>query len=104
MKAIFDTEPIILTQRYLKAIVEIMRAEIDMMQGQTDFGNPDWWYWGRCYIHDLASRNLEFIYGGAEDLPGDGYGKFAILVDSPDAKFPGLIYLDGGVEVYEEKE
>lgn len=76
---LYDKEPKIrTTERYQAALIELLRAEVEMMC-QHD---PDWaetWTWGRVRVVDLAnSRGLEFEFGGDEDMPNDGLGQFAI--------------------------
>lgn len=79
MKAKYDLEPIELTNRFVDALKELMAAECDMMQhNEPEFA--DAWTWGRCTINDLCRRDgLEFEFGGDEDLPDDGLGKFAVV-------------------------
>lgn len=77
----YDNAQIELTPRFINAVHELMAAECEMMQiNDPVFAN--YWTWGRCKVNDLASADsLEFEYGGDEDLPEDGYGSFAVIVD-----------------------
>lgn len=76
MKAKFDTEEITLTSRYVEALKELMRAEMEMMQ----INEPDMaecWTWGICSVTDLArsSSGLSFEFGGEDDKP-EGFPGF----------------------------
>lgn len=69
MKGKFDTEEILLSENYLKAIEKMIEAELEMMCEQHD---AECWTWGECVISDLAySRNLSFSFGGDEDRPAE---------------------------------
>lgn len=67
----YDTEEIKPTKRFIKAIEELLRAEIEMMRlHDIDKYDQDCWAWGICTVRDLAAvRGLEFEFGGEEDKP-----------------------------------
>ena len=65
----YDTEYIKPTGRFVEAIKELMRAEMEMMRNaEPEF--DDCWTWGICEVGDLASaKGLQFTFGGEEDKP-----------------------------------
>jgi hypothetical protein len=78
MLARFDDQAVPLTPRFVGALLELLKAECDMMEQQP--GHEDSWWWGRCRILDLAhSRGLELTFGAKNDLPDDGHGRFAVV-------------------------
>ena len=68
MKALFDTEPIELTDGYLAALKNLMREEIVMMRLRVP-EDADCWTWGVCHVGDIAHNSLKFEFGGDEDKP-----------------------------------
>lgn len=79
MKAKFDEIQITLTPAYKKALIDLMKAECEMMS-KNDIGGKELWYWGRCTINDLAdSGGISFEYGEKSYMPKDGKGRFAII-------------------------
>lgn len=86
MEAKFDTEAIELSPRFIQALLELMMAECEMMQAREP-KLAHHWTWGRCTVNDLASLNgLEFEYGGDEDMPDDGLGRFAAQAGASDGR------------------
>ena len=80
MKARFDETQITLTPAYKKALIDLMKAECEMM-AKNDIDGNEYWYWGRCTIENLsAATGLSFEFGEKSDMPKDGKGRFAILV------------------------
>lgn len=78
MIAKYDDEQVELTERFVNALIELMQAECEMM---AKFDSAEFWTWGRCTVIDLAiSGGTEFSFGGDDDLPSDGLGKFAVVV------------------------
>lgn len=76
MKALFDDKYMVVSDKYIKAIISLMKAECNMMP------DKEWWYWGRCVIVNLSSSNcLEFEFGDKDSMPKDGKGRFAVLVE-----------------------
>lgn len=60
----YDTEELELTPRYVEALKELMRAEMEMMRLHEP-DTADCWTWGICEVGDLASaRGLSFEFGG----------------------------------------
>lgn len=70
MKATYDLEEIELSERFLNALQELMRAKIQMMK-EHDEAYADCWTWGLCTISDLATRYLDFEYGGDDCKPDE---------------------------------
>ena len=69
MKAQYDTEEIEITPRFKAALIELMKAECEMM-AEHEPERAECWTWGHCEIGDLANSNgLRFQYGGDEDKP-----------------------------------
>lgn len=65
----YDTENLVLTERYKSALNELMAAELEMMR-EHEPDMADCWEWGVCHVGDLARKDgLEFTYGGNEDKP-----------------------------------
>ena len=78
ISVLYDAEVIQLTPRFIGALLELMRAQCQMMDALP--GHEGCWWWGRCHIEDLASqKGLRFVFGGREDLPADGRGRFAVI-------------------------
>lgn len=78
MYALYDNLPVKLTPRYIGALLELLRAEVEMMDAQP--GHEGSWWWGRCTITDLARLDgLEMEFGDRASLPGDGRGRFAVV-------------------------
>jgi len=79
MRAKYDADTVKLSERFVKALKEVMAAEVEMMQKQ----NPefaDCWYWGRCTVSDLVYLDaFAFQYGSKEDMPEDGLDRFAVI-------------------------
>ena len=70
MKARYYGKEIELSDRFLNALCELMRANLEMMRNyHEEFA--DCWTWGVCIISDLAYRHIEYQYGGDEDRPDD---------------------------------
>lgn len=64
-----DTVKIKPTQRFIHALKELMRAEMEMMR-EAEPEYADCWTWGVCEVGDLATaKGLQFEYGGEEDKP-----------------------------------
>lgn len=83
LTTVYDIDKTIeLTDRYINALKELMAAECEMMQ-QGDSGFAGCWTWGRATVGDLAFQHLEFEFGSDEDLPGDGLGRFGVIVEQP---------------------
>ncbi|KKM19827.1 hypothetical protein LCGC14_1651700 [marine sediment metagenome] len=73
----FDDTWTTITERFKNALIEVMRAECEMMEKY----HPDCWSWGRCEIIDLAHINgIHFNFGANEDLPDDNLGQFAVII------------------------
>lgn len=71
MKAFFNTQPIELTDRFVKAIQEFMLAELELMR-MADSDYIFCWEYGVCEIGDLAYRNgLRYTYGSLDDFEMD---------------------------------
>ena len=71
----YDTEEIKPTSRYVEAIKELMRAEMEMMK-MAEPETADCWTWGICEVGDLATaKGLQFEFGGEEDKP-DAFPEF----------------------------
>jgi len=69
MKALYDTEPITITPRFKAAIIELMKAECEMMR-KAEPEHAGCWTWGHCEIVDLSRYDgLRFRFGGDEDKP-----------------------------------
>ncbi len=69
MKAIYDTKQIEVTPRFKAALIELMKAQCEMM-AKNEPENAECWTWGHCEIHDLSHFNgLQFQFGGDEDKP-----------------------------------
>lgn len=69
MKTKYDTEEIEITPRFKAALVELMKAECEMM-AKNEPDNAECWTWGHCEIGDLCTyRGLQFQFGGDEDKP-----------------------------------
>ena len=78
MKVKYDEKELELTPRFYDALVEVMRAECEMMT-KVESHNADCWTWGRCEVSNLATANgLAFHFGGEVDKPDDGLGDFAV--------------------------
>lgn len=76
----FDLIVVNITDRFVEAVKELMEAKCEMM-AQADTQYADCWTWGRCVIHDLDSTTpMSFTYGGDEDMPDDGLGRFGVSV------------------------
>ena len=78
MKVRYDTEELELTPRMEAALVELMKAQCEMMAEHEPDGA---WCWeeGRCYVGDLASsRGLTFCYGAKGDFDDGRFG-FVVL-------------------------
>ena len=79
MKTKWEGDEVEVSARFLAAVVELMEAECEMMGTAKGFEMTDW-TWGRCRLGDLSTnKSLEFTFGGDEDLPDDGLGRFAVL-------------------------
>ena len=71
----YDTENLKLTPRFIEAVKELLRAELQMMKDHEP-ENAECWTWGICEIGDLANaRGLQFEFGGEDDKP-DGFPEF----------------------------
>lgn len=71
MKALYDQQPIELTDRFVAALKELLLAELEMMR-QNEPDQAHCWTWGICRINDLANmRGLDFEFGGEEDRPAE---------------------------------
>lgn len=69
MKAKYDDTTVTVTDAFVAALRDLMRAEVEMMR-RSDRRNKECWTWGKCTVSDLASaRGLEFEFGGDEDMP-----------------------------------
>jgi hypothetical protein len=65
----YDTEKVEPTDRFIEAVQELMRAEMEMMRLHEP-EMADCWTWGVCILGDIATRKgLNFEYGGDEDKP-----------------------------------
>jgi abortive infection bacteriophage resistance protein len=65
----YDTETVRPTSRFIEAIKELMRAEMELMILHEP-ENADCWTWGICEVGDLANiKGLAFEYGGEECKP-----------------------------------
>lgn len=63
-----DETPVQITEEYIDALKQVMRAEIAMMRATSD--HPECWLWGVCIVGDLGLANkLTFEYGGDEYKP-----------------------------------
>jgi len=81
MKASYDGESIKLSKGYVDALKEVLAEEVKMMQKAWP-ENADLWYWGRATVLDLGrAGSVEFTYGSDDDMPDDGLGRFAVVVD-----------------------
>lgn len=73
-----DFEAVLITDRYKAALLELLAAEVEMMQQGDD---SESWYYGRVTVGNLANnRNLEFEFGSEADTPDDGLGQFGIII------------------------
>lgn len=69
MKALYDTEEIKVTPRFKAALIELMKAQCEMMQ-ENEPDMSECWTWGICEVGDIATaRGLQFEFGGDEDKP-----------------------------------
>lgn len=69
-----------LTKRYKDALIELLKAEMDMMQNVEGHSWQDW-TWGEVEVGDLAgSICLGFTFGGDDDKPEDMTGTARIIV------------------------
>ncbi len=65
----WDDRCVKLTSRYVDALMELMRAEIEMMK-ENEPQNKDCWTYGIATIEDLAySNGISFEFGGDDDKP-----------------------------------
>ena len=88
VKVRYDDHSVTVTPRFQEALLELMRAECEMMQGQED-AHPECWVWGRCHVADLSETGgLQFQFGDDDCLPEDDLGQFAVvfepLTEAPD--------------------
>lgn len=68
-----------LTPHFKRALIEVMRAECEMMI-KVDPDLKDVWYWGRCMISDLTyAECLSFEFGDRDSQPRDGRGRFGVI-------------------------
>ena len=69
MKATYDQRDIKVTPRFKNALIELMKAQCEMMaENEPDFA--ECWTWGRVEIGDIATyQGLSFEFGGDEDKP-----------------------------------
>ena len=65
----YDTKEIEPTDRFIEAVQELMRAEMEMMRlNEPEYA--DCWTWGVCTVNDLAmGKGFEFEFGGDEHKP-----------------------------------
>ena len=66
----YDQIELIETERFIAALEEVMRANMEMMI-KSDPEYADCWTWGVCYLPDLAISDISFEYGGEADKPED---------------------------------
>jgi len=79
MKIKYDQEEVELTARFENALIELMKAECEMM-ALAEPHMKRCWTWGRCTVGDLAYvKGLSFVYGGDDDKQIDGLGDFGII-------------------------
>lgn len=79
MKVRYDNEEVELTKRFIDSLEENMAAMCEMMV-EREPEDANCWFYGRCYISDLASNDgMNFIFGSENDMPDDGLGQFAVL-------------------------
>lgn len=82
MIAYYDCYAINLSRAYRNALKKVLIAEAKMMQAQAP-EDAACWYWGRVTVLNLANvQCVEFQYGAKEDIPDDGLGRFAVLVEA----------------------
>jgi uncharacterized OB-fold protein len=76
----YDDERVVLTQRYIDALVELMAAECEMMRAHE----PDMaacWVAGMCEIGDLSTiGSVTTSFSSAEDKEHDEPEPFAVFV------------------------
>ena len=67
MQANYDGKKIKLTDRYIKAMKELLQAELEMMSN-FDEDYSDCWVKGFAVINDLAcASGIEFLFSSDED-------------------------------------
>lgn len=72
MNAQFSKTTIELTPAFIAAAESLMREHLAMIRQRVP-DEADFWTWGECRVHDLASGDaLEFRFGGDEDKPWEG--------------------------------
>ena len=91
MIALYDRDPIELTQRFVDALEEVMLAEMEMMRNREP-ELADCWTWGRCGVQDLAMGQVDFEFGGDEDRPESlPDGEFVIVEIEDESEIAGII-------------
>ncbi len=71
----FDQDSIKPTARFIEALKELLRAEMEMMK-LANPENAECWAWGTCEVVDLGHSNgLRFEFGSEEDKPS-GFPEF----------------------------
>jgi hypothetical protein len=67
MKARYDDEIVALTPRYIAALEELARAEMEMMRSR-DTAYADCWDWCKITIYDISCNGgIDFQFGGEAD-------------------------------------
>lgn len=70
-----------LTRRYVEALKEVIRAELEMMRNQESRMHPEAWTWGEVTVNDLASSvGLKWQFGGDEDKPRGMKGNARVII------------------------
>lgn len=76
----YDESRITLSPRMVAALIELMKAECELM-GRVD-DDKSLWHWGRCHVSDMSNRDgFSFEFGPHYDVPDDGLGRFGIASD-----------------------
>ena len=82
MEARYDNMTITLTPRFIVALEELGRAELEMMREQDSFC-PDCWTWCKITVGDLSNQEaLAFECGGDEDRLPEMEGLDVLVISS----------------------
>jgi len=101
MKAQYDTEEIKITPRFKAALIELMKAECEMLT-LNEPDNADCWTWGICEVDDLSrSSGLQFTFGGDEDKAAGA--RFKVIPANAKGQRPHDDWLERKVESQLEK-
>jgi hypothetical protein len=83
IEARYDDKQVTLSKQYLKALHDLMRAELVMMRAAYK-ENAHCWTWGKCEVGDLSlAACITFEFGGEEDRPDGMVGETMVIVEKP---------------------